>query len=134
MTLKIRYLVALIAFAALAIGGGVAGLTLLATKTRTVVPIVSVAEPAALTAAHLRAAMTYVRWASVAIMPYHLEHGTYAGATEANLQANYDTFVRNVSVKWGTRTRYCIESKVADASAFTDGPDADILPGTCPAG
>ena len=136
MTLKVWHLFALIGFAALVIFGGIAAVMLVsnngAAQTRTVVQVVSVADPAASAQSDMSNAEANVRAAVPAIEAYAADNGTYGGASQQKLQASYDAGISNVSVTQATATTYCVESTVGNASAFKLGPAANVLPGTCP--
>ena len=78
------------------------------------------------------AAQANVRAAVPGMEAYNADHGTYAGATSAVLQASYDAGIKHVDVKSATATTYCIESTVGSAVWNKAGPAADISSGACP--
>ena len=78
------------------------------------------------------AAQANVRAAVPGMEGYNADHGTYAGATSAVLQASYDAGIKNIRVKSATATTYCIDSTVGSAVYKKAGPGAPISAGACP--
>jgi type IV pilus assembly protein PilA len=78
------------------------------------------------------AAQANVRAAIPGMEAYNADHGTYAGATSAVLQASYDAGIKHINVKTATATTYCIESTVGTSTYKKAGPSADITSGACP--
>ena len=78
------------------------------------------------------AAQANVRAAVPGMEAFNADHGTYAGATSAVLQASYDAGIKNINVKTATATTYCIDSTVGSAVFKKAGPGASITSGACP--
>ena len=78
------------------------------------------------------AAQANVRAAIPGIEAYNADHGSYAGATSAVLQASYDAGIKHIIVKTATATTYCIQSTVGTSVYKKAGPAADITSGACP--
>ena len=78
------------------------------------------------------AAQANVRAAVPGMEAFNADHGTYAGATSAVLQASYDAGIKNINVKTATATTYCIDSTVGSAVFKKAGPGAAITAGACP--
>ena len=78
------------------------------------------------------AAQANVRAAIPGMEAYNADHGTYAGATSAVLQASYDAGIKHINVKTATATTYCIDSTVGTSVYKKAGPSADITSGACP--
>jgi type IV pilus assembly protein PilA len=78
------------------------------------------------------AAQANVRAAVPGMEAFNADHGTYAGATSAVLQASYDAGIKHIIVKTATATTYCIQSTVGQATFMKAGPSADIVSGSCP--
>ena len=78
------------------------------------------------------AAQANVRAAVPGMEAYNADHGTYASATSAVLQASYDAGIKHILVKTATATTYCIQSTVGQATFMKAGPSADIVSGSCP--
>ena len=78
------------------------------------------------------AAQANVRAAVPGMEAYNADHGTYASATSAVLQASYDAGIKHILVKTATATTYCIQSTVGQATFMKAGPSADIVSGACP--
>jgi type IV pilus assembly protein PilA len=78
------------------------------------------------------AAQANVRAAIPGIEAYNADHGSYAGATSAVLQASYDAGIKHIIVKTATATTYCIQSTVGTSVYKKAGPSADITSGACP--
>jgi type IV pilus assembly protein PilA len=78
------------------------------------------------------AAQANVRAAVPGMEAYNADHGTYAAATSAVLQASYDAGIKHILVKTATATTYCIQSTVGQATFMKAGPSQDIVSGTCP--
>ena len=82
--------------------------------------------------ANKTAAQANVRAAIPGMEAYNADHGTYAGATSAVLQASYDAGIKHILVKSATATTYCIQSTVGASTYEKAGPSADIVSGACP--
>jgi type IV pilus assembly protein PilA len=78
------------------------------------------------------AAQANVRAAVPGMEAFNADHGTYAGATSAVLQASYDAGIKNINVKTATATTYCIDSTVGTSVYKKAGPGAAISAGACP--
>ena len=78
------------------------------------------------------AAQANVRAAVPGMEAFNADHGTYAGATSAVLQASYDAGIKNINVKTATATTYCIDSTVGTSVYKKAGPGAAITTGACP--
>ena len=78
------------------------------------------------------AAQANVRAAVPGMEAFNADHGTYANATSAVLQASYDAGIKHILVKTATATTYCIESTVGTSVFKKAGPSADIVAGSCP--
>jgi type IV pilus assembly protein PilA len=78
------------------------------------------------------AAQANVRAAVPGMEAFNADHGTYAGATSAVLQASYDAGIKNINVKTATATTYCIDSTVGTSVYKKAGPGAAITAGACP--
>jgi type IV pilus assembly protein PilA len=78
------------------------------------------------------AAQANVRAAVPGMEAFNADHGTYAGATSAVLQASYDAGIKHIVVQSATATTYCIQSTVGQAVFKKAGPSADIVSGACP--
>jgi type IV pilus assembly protein PilA len=78
------------------------------------------------------AAQANVRAAVPGMEAFNADHGTYAGATSAVLQASYDAGIKNINVKTATATTYCIDSTVGTSVYKKAGPGAAITSGACP--
>jgi type IV pilus assembly protein PilA len=78
------------------------------------------------------AAQANVRAAIPGMEAYNADHGTYAGATSAVLQASYDAGIKHIVVQSANSTTYCIQSTVGSVTWKKAGPSADIVSGACP--
>jgi type IV pilus assembly protein PilA len=78
------------------------------------------------------AAQANVRASIPGLEAYSADHGTYAGATSAVLQASYDAGIKHIIVKTATATTYCVQSTVGTSVYKKAGPSADIVSGVCP--
>jgi type IV pilus assembly protein PilA len=78
------------------------------------------------------AAQANVRAAVPGLEAFNADHGTYAGATSAALQASYDAGIKHINTKNLTATGYCVDSTVGASSFHKSGPSADIVAGACP--
>jgi type IV pilus assembly protein PilA len=78
------------------------------------------------------AAQANVRAAVPGMEAFNADHGTYAAATSAVLQASYDAGIKNIRVKTATATTYCIDSTVGASVYKKAGPGASITAGACP--
>lgn len=82
--------------------------------------------------ANKAAAQADVQAAVPAIEAYNADHQTgYSGAT-LTLLKTYDQGVKNILVKSGTLTTYCIQSTVGGYTYKKAGPGADVTSGACP--
>ena len=78
------------------------------------------------------AAQANVRASIPGMEAYAADHGTYAAATSATLQASYDAGIKNIRVKTATATTYCVDSTVGASVYKKAGPGAAITVGACP--
>jgi hypothetical protein len=78
------------------------------------------------------AAEANVRASIPAIEAYYVDHGTYAGATLANLRIHYDAGLPDVRIVGPLNSfTYCVESTVGSATYSKAGPRAEIVPVPC---
>jgi hypothetical protein len=75
--------------------------------------------------------VTNIRAAIPAIEAYNADNATYAGMTVKNLRETYDYGISDVEIINATKTTYCIESTVGDATFSKNGPAAVIVPRGC---
>ena len=100
------------------------GLALLATA------LTLVTASAAGTSPRRCCAQDWVQLASEAAASYAQDHAGYEGMTAEALRG-YDARVQYVDVVHADVSTYCLESTIADRSAFKNGPSARVLLGTC---
>jgi hypothetical protein len=72
-----------------------------------------------------------VRAAVPALEAYYAEHGTYAGASLAALQQQYDAGLTDVELVRVDAATYCLQSTAGGTPYHKAGPAANITPGTC---
>jgi hypothetical protein len=63
---------------------------------------------------------------------YGADHNGYRGMTLAELR-RYDASIRGVTIAWGLRDRYCLESGTGAETYHRLGPVEPTKPGRCPA-
>jgi len=87
--------------------------------------------PAQSSAAGEDTAAYSVRAAVPALEAYYADHGTYAGASLAALQQQYDAGLTDVELVRADAATYCLQSTVGGTPYHKAGTAANITPGTC---
>lgn len=96
-----------------------------ATKTVTEMPVTIPAEAAT------AAATANVRAAVPSIEAFYLDHGTYSGATIADLRTYDSALDPSLQLGWVQSGTYCIESTVDGQTASFTGPGGDVVLSGC---
>jgi hypothetical protein len=130
MVIRLRHLVmvcavALAAVTALLTFVALGHRTANATKTIALMPVTIPAEAAE------AAATANVREAVPSIEAFYSDHGTYAGATIAELRAYDPGLDPSLRLGWVQSGSYCIESTLDGRTASVTGPGGDVVSVGC---